>query len=53
MRDPTGPEGMHDMRRRAWLEQGVAVFCLADLPDQLERSFITGIATRLYGRRNA
>jgi hypothetical protein len=39
------------MRRRAWLEQGVAVLPLDAIRDDWTRQAIINEAIRLYGRR--
>ena len=41
------------LRAAAWHKQGIVVIPLADLYDDWDRQFLTGIATRLYGTRTA
>ena len=41
------------MRAAAWHKQGIVVIPLADIHDDWDRRFLTGIATRLYGARTA
>lgn len=50
-RDPACDATMSALRRRVWQDQGIAVLRLMDLADDWERQAVTGIATRLYGRR--
>lgn len=50
---PTSSDELRAMRAAAWHKQGIVVVPLADIYDDLERQFLTGIATRLYGARTA
>ncbi len=45
------PEQLDAMRRRAWIEQGVAVLPLDAIRDDWTRQAIINEAVRLYGQR--
>lgn len=48
---PITSEQLVAMRRRAWLEQGVAVLPLEAISDDWTRQAIINEAVRLYGQR--
>ena len=48
---PASHDELRAMRAAAWHKQGIVVIPLADLYDDWDRQFLTGIATRLYGAR--
>lgn len=50
---PASSDDLRSMRVAAWHKQGIVVIPLADLYDDWDRQFLTGIATRLYGARTA
>ena len=50
---PASTDELRAMRAAAWHKQGIVVIPLADLYDDWDRQFLTGIATRLYGARTA
>ena len=50
---PASSDELRAMRAAAWHKQGIVVIPLADLYDDWDRQFLTGIATRLYGARTA
>ena len=50
---PASNDELRAMRAAAWHKQGIVVIPLADLYDDWDRQFLTGIATRLYGARTA
>ncbi len=50
---PASADELRAMRAAAWHKQGIVVIPLADLYDDWDRQFLTGIATRLYGARTA
>lgn len=50
---PASSDELRAMRAAAWHKQGIVVVPLADIYDDWERQFLTGIATRLYGARTA
>jgi hypothetical protein len=47
---PTEDE-LFAMRRAAWRKQGIVVFRVADVRDELIRQALVNEATRLYGQR--
>jgi hypothetical protein len=47
----TTPEQVDAMRRRAWLQQGVAVLPLDAIRDDWTRQAVINEAIRLYGQR--
>lgn len=50
---PASSDDLRAMRAAAWHKQGIVVIPLADIHDDWDRRFLTGIATRLYGARTA
>ena len=50
---PASNDELRAMRAAAWHKQGIVVIPLAELYDDWDRQFLTGIATRLYGARTA
>jgi len=50
---PASNDELRAMRAAAWHKQGIVVVPLADIYDDWDRQFLTGIATRLYGARTA
>ena len=50
---PANTDELRAMRAAAWHKQGIVVIPLADLYDEWDRAFLSGIATRLYGARTA
>ena len=48
---PASTDELRAMRAAAWHKQGIVVVPLADIYDDWDRQFLTGIATRLYGAR--
>ena len=50
---PANTDELRAMRAAAWHKQGIVVIPLADLDDDWDRAFLSGIATRLYGARTA
>ena len=50
---PASSDELRAMRAAAWHKQGIVVVPLADIHDDWDRRFLTGIATRLYGARTA
>jgi hypothetical protein len=50
-RTPTSPVELEAMRRRAWLEQGIAVLPIQELSDDWTRQIVINEAVKLYGRR--
>lgn len=48
---PASSDDLRAMRAAAWHKQGIVVIPLADIHDDWDRQFLTGIATRLYGAR--
>ena len=50
---PANTDELRAMRAAAWHKQGIVVIPLADLYDDWDRAFLSGIATRLYGARTA
>lgn len=49
---PTSAEHLEAMRRRAWLDQGVAVIRPDEIPDEWTRRAVIAEATRRWGRRS-
>jgi hypothetical protein len=50
---PASSDELRAMRAAAWHKQGIVVVPLADIYDEWDRRFLTGIATKLYGARTA
>lgn len=50
---PTSPEELAEMRKRAWREQGIAIFDVEQIPGWDTRQFIINYAEALYGKRQA
>ena len=50
---PASADELRALRAAAWHKQGIVVIPLAELYDDWDRQFLTGIATRLYGARTA
>lgn len=48
---PANTDELRAMRAAAWHKQGIVVIPLADLYDDWDRAFLSGIATKLYGAR--
>ena len=48
---PASSDELRAMRAAAWHKQGIVVVPLADIYDEWDRAFLSGIATRLYGAR--
>lgn len=50
-RTPTDETEIRALRRKAWLEQEIAVLPLAEIRDDWTRQAVKNEATRLYGTR--
>ncbi len=50
---PASSDELRAMRAAAWHKQGIVVVPLADIFDEWDRAFLSGIATKLYGARTA
>ena len=50
---PASTDELRAMRAAAWHKQGIVVIPLAEIYNDWDRQFLTGIATRLYGARTA
>lgn len=50
---PASSDELRSMRAAAWHKQGIVVIPLAEIYNDWDRRFLTGIATRLYGARTA
>ena len=50
---PASSDELRAMRAAAWHKQGIVVVPLADIYDEWDRAFLSGIATKLYGARTA
>ena len=50
---PASNDELRAMRAAAWHKQGIVVIPLAEIYNDWDRQFLTGIATRLYGTRTA
>ena len=50
---PANTDELRAMRAAAWHKQGIVVVPLADIFDEWDRAFLSGIATKLYGARTA
>lgn len=48
---PTSPEGLEQLRARAWAEQGVVVLNVEEITDDWLRQAVKNEATRRWGRR--
>lgn len=48
---PATEDELRSMRAAAWHKQGVLVVPLESITDSWERTFLDGIGSRLYGRR--
>lgn len=46
-------EEKFELRRRAWREQGIAIFDIEAIPGWDTRQFIQNYAEALYGKRQA
>lgn len=44
--------GLRAMRAAAWHKLGIITIRIDEIEDDLERRFIEGVATRMFGRRN-
>ena len=51
VREAASPEELFRMRQRAWIEQGMPMLPLHEIPDDWERQVVVNIAERLYGKR--
>jgi hypothetical protein len=49
-RTPTDETEIRALRRKAWLEQEIAVLPLAEIRDDWTRQAVKNEATRLYGK---
>ena len=48
------PLDVVDIKTRGWIEQGILVVDVNDSKlNMIERQMITGVANKLYGKRNA
>ena len=50
---PASTDELRALRAAAWHKQGIVVIPLAEIYNDWDRQFLTGIATRLYGARTA
>ena len=50
---PANTDELRAMRAAAWHKQGIVVVPLADIFDEWDRAFLSGIATKRYGARTA
>ena len=50
---PASADELRALRAAAWHKQGIVVIPLAEIYNDWDRQFLTGIATRLYGARTA
>ena len=50
---PASTDELRAMRAAAWHKQGIVVVPLADIYDEWDRAFLSGIASKLYGARTA
>ena len=50
---PASSDELRAMRAAAWHKQGIVVMPLADIFDEWDRAFLSGIASKLYGARTA
>ncbi len=50
---PASTDELRAMRAAAWHKQGIVVVPLADIYDEWDRAFLSGIASKLYGTRTA
>ena len=48
---PASSDELRAMRAAAWHKQGIVVVPLADIFDEWDRAFLSGIASKLYGAR--
>ena len=48
---PASADELRAMRAAAWHKQGIVVIPLAEIYNDWDRQFLTGIATKLYGAR--
>ena len=48
---PASTDELRAMRAAAWHKQGIVVIPLAEIYNDWDRQFLTGIATKLYGAR--
>ncbi|WP_442771435.1 hypothetical protein [Zoogloea ramigera] len=48
---PASTDELRAMRAAAWHKQGIVVVPLADIYDEWDRAFLSGIASKLYGAR--
>ena len=48
---PASSDELRAMRAAAWHKQGIVVVPLADIYDEWDRAFLSGIASKLYGAR--
>lgn len=51
VRSDPSPEEQIRLRRRAWIEAGLVILDPSEIPDQVDRSLVEGLAVRMYGRR--
>lgn len=49
---PKDEDGLRAMRAAAWHRLGIITIRIDEIEDELERRFLEGMATRMFGRRS-